>query len=92
MAQENEEMGCELTRLQQAYEARETAFAEQQVAGKVLRLLLSEVSALTRPRSGMIWVAVLGAGAARNGRYRPEEHARARPPSAASTTTRGYES
>jgi len=42
--------------------------------------LLSKMSALTRPLSGMIWVAVLGAGAARNGRYRPEERARARPP------------
>jgi len=52
------------------------ALAEQQVAGKHLGLLLSEMSALTRPLSGMIWVAVLGAGVKR---ARPEEHARTRP-------------
>ena len=51
-------------------------FADQQVAGKHLGLLLSEMSALTRPLSGMIWVAVLGAGVKRD---RPEEHARTRP-------------
>ena len=42
-------------------------FADQQVAGKHLGLLLSEMSALTRPLSGMIWVAVLGAGVKRGG-------------------------
>ena len=51
-------------------------FADQRAAGKHLGLLLSEMSALTRPLSGMIWVAVLGAGVKRD---RPEEHARTRP-------------